>query len=1190
MRPAPPSDTRVRTEVLTSSVVDADVPSSAVMRMVTSVLQSPLFSATELIDSSIDLARVFRVAATSCERGRVAATSAEIREDTIEDPSSTSTLFEETTWQAVAARMESLPARPAIDCESIVPGVCMVDNRSGLFRLVSSTGQVYVPARVLLDSGAQPLMLGKAACIILGIRRSELEPCPFQIQTSLGGASDRSHFMTRESIAVQLRHDHPHDSSQFGVCDVVTSAESYDVLVGGVVLYPMGFRMDNWTETTAYRPGWQYGDGHLSELPVRFISRDRPLGSSSAVLASVAGFSGVLTWPDDLLEGNMSADDTSLYEDVKEVVSFTAAVTSSLDVPLWSSCQALQLEADRLVKKAWSEASLPAKPEKASADRLVGGSSALSPLGVCLLDLFGGISTGLAAVLQSRILVRRYLYVEKDETASRVSSRHVAQLMRRFPSLLPRSAIRGFQKALPSDISLLGAPDLDRVGHIDMVIAGWPCQGHTRARHGTGLHDPRSRMFWEMMRVLRHLQVQQTRSPAYILENVPLLGDTRAQLMTSVHQVRAWIGSAVLLDAARVGSRAHRARLWWTNLLPREILRHAYDSVQRDPTLTVDSILDVFRHSQVVRVADRSPMALVNRLGQPRMTLPTLVSYPASHAYRDGRPRLLWDSTVHQLVEPNADEIERAMEFMTGVTATASVLEASRRQVLGQAMDLNCLTWIEWKPLIGSQITRGERRRLTRFLRDYRSCFAFSMKELGVLIGPGIRIELASDTPIFHRPYRYSEMERDLIPSRTLDLLEAGLVELSHGEYASANIMPVKKDVHGNYTDRRMCGDYRTINRQTKSDKYAMPTPEEIFDVDCLYQWRFLPFGLKNAPAEFQRVMDRILAGLDFVRCYIDDILVFSDIVEQHQLHLQIVFKRLRAHGLRLHPGKCKFFHEKVEYLGHVIYPVGLGVQQAKVEAIARIPRPTDVSRVRAFMSLANYYRRYVKGFSAIAKPLDQLLKAFVELKVRLVPAPILRRPIRGRPYQLHTDWSMLGLGAVLTQRDDEGKEFVVAYASRSNSAVESRYSSYKGECLAAVWAVAHFRCYLFGTQFTLVTDHQPLKWLMDSDKLTGKLARWDLILYEYDFQVVHRPGVANLDADGLSRNSCTSQEDDTGAKWHDPEVEDGGVDQRDVHDDALVLEFLRTSMMPGTVGTKERDRVLQRAKRYRLEGSHVLR
>jgi hypothetical protein len=121
--------------------------------------------------------------------------------------------------------------------------------------------------------------------------------------------------------------------------------------------------------------------------------------------------------------------------------------------------------------------------------------------------------------------------------------------------------------------------------------------------------------------------------------------------------------------------------------------------------------------------------------------------------------------------------------------------------------------------------------------------------------------------------------------------------------------------------------------------------------------------------------MDRILAGLDFVQCYIDDIVVYSDIVEEHQIHRQIVFEWLKAHGLRLHLGKCKFFQESVEYLGHVIYPSGLGVQQAKVEAITCIPHPTDVSRVCGFMGLANYCRRYVKGFSAMAKPLNMLLK-----------------------------------------------------------------------------------------------------------------------------------------------------------------------------------------------------------------------
>jgi hypothetical protein len=174
---------------------------------------------------------------------------------------------------------------------------------------------------------------------------------------------------------------------------------------------------------------------------------------------------------------------------------------------------------------------------------------------------------------------------------------------------------------------------------------------------------------------------------------------------------------------------------------------------------------------------------------------------------------------------------------------------------------------------------------------------------------------------------------------------------------------------------------------------------------------------LKNAPTEFQRVMDRIFSGLEFVKCYIDDIVVFSTSQKKHRAHLIEVFARLRLHGLKLHPGKCRFYYDRVEYFGHMIYPGGLGVVASKVEVVMSIPRPIDVSRLRAFLGLCNYYRKFVKTFGAIAKPLTMLTRsdkpwiwgneqeaAFQQLKERLASASILCRPIAGRTYQLHTD------------------------------------------------------------------------------------------------------------------------------------------------------------------------------------------
>ena len=202
-----------------------------------------------------------------------------------------------------------------------------------------------------------------------------------------------------------------------------------------------------------------------------------------------------------------------------------------------------------IVQEAWKDA-FETKEESKEVS-LVGEPSTLTPLdstpiawecpqgGICVLDLFGGISTGLAAILQAGIQVKKYVYVEKDETARRVSLHHITQLVQRYPNLLPQSVVQGSQRALPSAILLVGAQDLARVGPIHLVIAGWPCQGHSSAGHGQGLQDVKSRMFWEMLRILRLLQTHQVVSPAYILENVPLLGDARSRVVSSMHQIRA---------------------------------------------------------------------------------------------------------------------------------------------------------------------------------------------------------------------------------------------------------------------------------------------------------------------------------------------------------------------------------------------------------------------------------------------------------------------------------------------------------------------------------------------------------------------------------------------------------------------------------------------------------------------------
>ncbi|GJP37257.1 hypothetical protein CLOM_g21689 [Closterium sp. NIES-68] len=465
---------------------------------------------------------------------------------------------------------------------------------------------------------------------------------------------------------------------------------------------------------------------------------------------------------------------------------------------------------------------------------------------------------------------------------------------------------------------------------------------------------------------------------------------------------------------------------------------------------------------------------------------------------------------------------------------------------------------------MGDGLEEEQKGELRRVLEGARGAFAYSLKELGKCTIAEMEIELQSNEPVYQRRRRMSPGDRDIAVAKCAELLEAGLIRESTSEYAAATVVAARKDLTGETLARRMCGDYRGLNRITKSDRYPMPMAEEIFDKlaagqvystldlrqgfnqipikeedkaktafhgpDRLYEWNYMPFGLKNASARFQRVMDQVLREVPRALCYIDDVVIFSENGLQHVADVADALAAIQAAGLKCHPGKCHFGVRTVAYLGFQVGKGGLSVQQAKVEVVDRLKAPTDRSTLRAQLGFLSYYRKFVPNFSKTARPLNLLLRedmtwkweaeqdlAWKTLKEAVKTAPVLKLPSPDKPYTLYTDWSSSGMGAVLCQLDG-GTERVVAYASRSCSPAESNYSSYEGEGLAAVWAVELFRPYLQGRKFTLVTDHQPLLWLMTNQTLKGRNARWAMRLQEFEFDVKHRPGKTLQHVDGLSR------------------------------------------------------------------------
>ena len=420
--------------------------------------------------------------------------------------------------------------------------------------------------------------------------------------------------------------------------------------------------------------------------------------------------------------------------------------------------------------------------------------------------------------------------------------------------------------------------------------------------------------------------------------------------------------------------------------------------------------------------------------------------------------------------------------------------------------------------------------------------------------------------PVKLRPYRIPLAKREFAESEIEAMAKKGLIEPSYSAWSAPAVLAPKRD-----GTLRFCVDYRRLNELTIPDSHPLPRIDDALDAlggsswfstldlksgfhqvsiaeedrpktafsipgSGLWQWRVLPFGLINSPSVFERLMERVFAGLTFLilLIYLDDIIVYSKTFEEHLENLGIVFERLKEANLKLNPKKCNLLCRKVAFLGHEVSESGISTDPSKVQAVKEWPQPNTATEVRQFVGLASYYRKFIPSFATICKPLHKLTEkdakfvwtnhcqsAFDTIKQLLTSAPVLSYPLlEGQPFLLDCDASNVGVGAVLSQLQND-EEKVISYFSKCLSRSERQYCTTRKELLAVVLAVKHFHHYLFGQKFTVRTDHGCLQWLMRFKNCEGQIARWIETLSIYTFTVVHRAGRVHNNADSLSRRPC---------------------------------------------------------------------
>ena len=458
-----------------------------------------------------------------------------------------------------------------------------------------------------------------------------------------------------------------------------------------------------------------------------------------------------------------------------------------------------------------------------------------------------------------------------------------------------------------------------------------------------------------------------------------------------------------------------------------------------------------------------------------------------------------------------------------------------------------------------SHLPLVQRKELAEVITQYREVFPDVPSKTNLIEHD---VDVGDSAPIKQHPYRVSPMKKELLDKEVQYMLKNDIIEESQSNWSSPCILVPKHD--GGF---RFCTDFRKVNDKTKSDSFPIPRIADCIDQignakfvstfdmlkgywqvpltqrareisafvtpSGLYQYKVMPFGMKNAPATFQRMVNKLVRDIDGCEGYIDDVVIFSDNWSDHIHQIKRFFQIMREAKLTINLMKSEFGKATVKYLGHIVGQGQVRPLDAKIQTIVKYPIPTSRKELARFLGMAGYYRNFCLNFSDIAAPLTNLLSkrvkfvwtddcqlAFDKVKLLLQKSPVLKSPDYEKPFKLIIDSSDVGTGSVLVQEASDGLDHPVSYFSKKFLKYQKNYSVVEKETLGLVLALEHFDVYLGSTPFKIkvYTDHNPLTFLKTMKNKNQRLVRWSLALQEYNLEIQHIPGSENVVADALSR------------------------------------------------------------------------